>query len=184
MNMKTGEMKAESKVEMTEKTLDRTIGFISNCDTKASIMLALFGVLLTVICTSNITKSISDIVKDVSADMRIGDYIYMGVAIFAIILSVISIILLIRVLSAKVDKSRFSSKIYFKDIVSYYNITDYIWQIQNLKEEDYLKDLTTQVYINAEICSSKYEKYNLAIKLGIIGFAILMVLYLIGKFVY
>ena len=37
-------------IETSEKTLDRTIGFINSCDSKASIILALIGILLTVIC--------------------------------------------------------------------------------------------------------------------------------------
>ena len=64
------------KTEELNAILDRTIGFVGNCDTKASIMLALFGVLLTVICTSNITDSIIGIIDNVATDISGVDYIY------------------------------------------------------------------------------------------------------------
>ena len=49
-NKSIEKMDMSEKMEMSEKILDRIIGFINSCDSKASIVLALIGVLLTVIC--------------------------------------------------------------------------------------------------------------------------------------
>ena len=46
------EQKLDYKIEIAAQTLDRNINFITNCDNKTSIVLATFGVLLTIILTN------------------------------------------------------------------------------------------------------------------------------------
>ena len=41
-------------IEIAQDTLDRIIGFINTCDTKVSIILAIFGIIITIIFTGNI----------------------------------------------------------------------------------------------------------------------------------
>lgn len=40
-------------VEIAQDTLDRIIGLINACDTKVSIILAIFGIIITIIFTGN-----------------------------------------------------------------------------------------------------------------------------------
>ena len=42
----------EYKIEIATQTLDRNVGFVTNCDNKTSIVLAAFGVLLAIILTN------------------------------------------------------------------------------------------------------------------------------------
>ena len=42
----------EYKIEIATQTLERNIGFVMNCDNKASIALAVFGGLLAIVLTS------------------------------------------------------------------------------------------------------------------------------------
>ena len=51
------------QIEITTQTLERNLGFISNCDNKASIILTAVGVLLTIILTSEGLASIKDMLK-------------------------------------------------------------------------------------------------------------------------
>lgn len=48
----TGTEDIEYKIEIATQTLDRNIGFVTNCDNKTSIVLATFGVLLAIILTN------------------------------------------------------------------------------------------------------------------------------------
>ena len=52
-------------VEIAQDTLDRIIGFINTCDTKVSIILAIFGIIITIIFTGNISiiENLKNIIK-------------------------------------------------------------------------------------------------------------------------
>ena len=53
----------EYKIEKATETLERNIGFISNCDNKTSIVLTALGVLLTIILTNDGLNAIFSIVR-------------------------------------------------------------------------------------------------------------------------
>ena len=53
----------KSQIEIATQTLERNIGFINNCDNKTSIVLAVIGVLLPIILTSDALKKIYEIIK-------------------------------------------------------------------------------------------------------------------------
>lgn len=42
-----------AKIEDLKYRLERVVGWVNNCDQKAGILLAIEGVILTIICTSN-----------------------------------------------------------------------------------------------------------------------------------
>ena len=52
------------KIEIATQTLERNIGFINNCDTKTSIVLATIGALLTIILTNDGLKAMLQIVTN------------------------------------------------------------------------------------------------------------------------
>lgn len=57
------EQKLDYKIEIAAQTLDRNINFITNCDNKTSIVLATFGVLLTIILTNEGLNELFNIIK-------------------------------------------------------------------------------------------------------------------------
>ena len=59
----------EYKIEIATQTLDRNIGFVTNCDNKTSIVLAVFGVLLAIILTNEGLNEIFNIVRTCIATM-------------------------------------------------------------------------------------------------------------------
>ena len=134
MKKKNKERK-QIKAEELNVILDRTIGFVENCDTKASIVLALFGVILTVLCASNITNSIVDIADKVKENINGGGCLYILCVIVAVILMTISIIELLLVIDAKIDKTGLDSKIYFKDISENVNCCTYGSKIKVVGEQ-------------------------------------------------
>ena len=181
---KKNKEKKQINTEELNAILDRTIGFVENCDTKASIVLALFGVILTVICASNITNSIGDIADKVKENVNSGGCLYILCVIVAAIIMMISIIELLLVIGAKIDKTGLDSKIYFRDISENVNCCTYGSKIKELSEDSYIDDIITQIYINSQICTKKYERYNLAIIFGTVGTIMFAILYFIGIFMY
>ena len=53
----------EYKIEIATQTLDRNIGFVTNCDNKTSIVLATFGVLIAIIFTNEGLNEIFNIAQ-------------------------------------------------------------------------------------------------------------------------
>ena len=91
---------------------------------------------------------------------------------------------LVLVLTAKIDRSGLDSQIYFKDISENVNCHIYGNKIKMLSEDVYIDDIINQIYINSQICSKKYERYNFAIKFGVVGTLLFIMLYFIGIFLY
>jgi len=181
---KKNKERMQIRAEELNVILDRTIGFVEKCDTKASIVLALFGVILTVICVSNITNSIVGIADKIKANINCGGCLYILCVIVAVFLMMISIIELLLVIGAKIDKTGLDSKIYFKDISENVNCCIYGSKVKELSEDSYIDDIIAQIYINAQICTKKYERYNVAVKFGAVGTIMFAILYFIGIFMY
>ena len=53
-----------------------------------------------------------------------------------------------------------------------------------MTKEEYLNDLLSQIYINSKIANEKHVNYNKGIKWTIIGFIALIVMFLIGIYLY
>ena len=56
--------------------------------------------------------------------------------------------------------------------------------VLNMTKEEYLNDLLSQIYINSKIANEKHVNYNKGIKWTIIGFIALVVMFLIGIYLY
>ena len=94
------------------------------------------------------------------------------------------LVLLINVLIAKVDNSEVSnnSPIFFSGINSYKDIKEYSENIYKMSKDDILNELISEIYINADIATKKYKKYNIGLKLTISGFIVFIILILIGLY--
>ena len=53
-----------------------------------------------------------------------------------------------------------------------------------MSEQELLDELISQIYINSDIASKKYNKYNKGVKWTIIGFGLFVVILLIGIYLY
>ncbi|RKM56737.1 hypothetical protein D6856_14670 [Butyrivibrio sp. XB500-5] len=171
--------KRVDRIKLSEKNLDRVIGFINNCDTKASIVLALIGILLTMISTV-LPVTIVEIRNSDDFDMNVEYILLVVLTIISIVSLIVSIILLINVLCGRV-KVIGESKIYFGDISSY-DESDYVDLIRQLKKTDYEMDLLRQVKINSDICKKKFDRFNISLVfllIGLLSFGIAIMLIVI-----
>lgn len=171
-------------IDTAQRTLDRTIGFINSCDTKASIMLAVLGVILTIIFTSSILDNIVNMADTISKSLSLCNWIFIVSSALSAFLFIFGVVKLTMVLYAMVSVSGEDSKIYFLDISKNENYTSYKNKLQRIKSNDLLDDIANQIYINAVICSKKYERYNKGLKFSLIGLAMLLILYIIGILIY
>lgn len=164
----------KNKIERAEKTLQMINQWIANCDTKSSFILTFYGVMLTIIFTSKIGEGILDVfsfecatewnkesVKNFFRLLFVFLFIGFVVKVFYEIFNT-----LIGRIDPKKSKEKgldTQSKIFFGTI-SKRSFEDFETSSNKEIEEEYLKDLHSQIFINAHIVSKKFKHYNKSIK--------------------
>lgn len=179
----------EYKIEIATQTLDRNIGFVTNCDNKTSIALAAFGVLLTIILTNEGLNEIFNIVKACITTKTFCSILYLlcfAGSIFAMGLGMFNLgsVLVAKTSEEAIGRKDANSRIFFAGIRKNGCHNTYRQIFCTMSKEDLLNDLIEQIYINADIASIKYETYNRGLKLTIVGFIFFVVFLLIGIYIY
>lgn len=171
----------EYKIEIATQTLDRNIGFVSNCDNKTSIALTAFGVLLTLILSDDGIQKLSSIITACLSEPRLIDFLYLGALGISAILTIVGMVELGRVLVPNTSGEYASdSLIFFSGILKKQKHAKYQNCFRSMTREDLLKDLTNEIYENATIATRKYQQYGMGLKLSSIGFALFLMFYLLG----
>ena len=179
----------EYKIEIATQTLDRNIGFVTNCDNKMSVVLASFGVLLAIILTNEGLNEIFNIVKSCITTKTFYSILYLlcfAGAIFAMVWGMFNLgsVLVAKTSEEAIGRKDESSRIFFAGIRKNGDYNAYHQRFCAMSKEDLLNDLIEQIYINADIASIKYATYNRGIRRTIVGFIFFIVLLLIGIYIY
>ncbi len=179
------------KIDIATQTLERNIDFINSCDTKTSIVLALVGVLMTIILTNDGLATIYGVICNSIAGKTFCDVLYLLAVAASVCKLVFGIWKLISVLVAKVDpitkgrkQDQNPSMIFFGGILSNGGIDAYRKKFASMKDTELLDDLISEIYVNAEIATRKYKRYNIGLKCSVLGFAFFIVLLLVGVYIY
>lgn len=177
------------KIEIATQTLDRNIGFVTNCDNKTSIVLAAFGVLLAIILTNEGLSEIFNIVKACIATKTFCSILYLfcfASAIFSMVLGMFNLgsVLVAKTSEEAIGRKDEKSRIFFAGIRKNGDYNTYHQKFCAMSKEDLLNDLIEQIYINADIASIKYATYNRGLRRTTVGFLFFVVLLLIGIYIY
>ena len=170
------------------KNLDNINNWINNCDTKASILLGLNGVILSIIFTNNrFLNEYASIFKKLFNGINFSDVLYIGFTIYSIVILVIGLYKLIMVLLPTLKINSIYSKpshTYFGDIAGFNSDSEFKISICKQNFEDVLDDLLSQVYINSVICNNKFNNFKTGLKYSLIGFILIIILFVLGFLVY
>ncbi len=164
--------------------LEQNQEWIKNCDTKTTTILALVGVIATVLFASD---SICKIIQIWTIFYYSENVCF---ARFYLIFTVVSWLTFTMgiyywglVLYARLNNKKhhyhsdYKSNIYFGDIISC-EIDLYRSNIKSLGEEELKDDLSRQIYICADICNQKFIYYNDGMKY--MGLGVILILLLLG----
>ena len=179
----------EYKIEIATQTLERNISFVANCDNKISIALAAFGVLLAIILTNEGLNKIFDIIKTCIQIKTFCSSFYLicfAVAIFVMLRGMFNLgsVLIAKTSEESIGRKDENSRIFFAGIRKSGDYKTYNQRFCAMSREDLLNDLIEQIYINADIASTKYATYNLGLKRTSIGFIMFVALLLVGIYIY
>lgn len=187
------EINYKEKIEEAKFILQNNIEWIKNCDEKASIVLALVGVILTITLTSDCTKTFIEIIKANIKRMLSWDSIFLVAIVINLLVILFGIKFLYSALKAKLDYNSFkldglakSSVIYFGTIEKHDEYMKYKSFVLNISDEEYLNDLYSQIYINSKIAKEKFYNYNKGISIITIGTFVLLILilFVVGYYFY
>ena len=186
----------KEKKEYADLTYEQVSSWINNCDSKASILLALIGVILSIVFTNDfilggITERINQVVNvfKEEASNSVCDIIITCAILIILVLSIgyliCSLSKMIQVLYARLDDSRDKenpSVSYFRSIAAK-SFDDYKSIVDGISKESLVDDKLHQVYDCSCICSRKFTLYNdgvKSMKIGLILFAVYLLLFIVS----
>ncbi len=177
-------------IDKSAKKLELINHWISNCDTKSSFILTFYGVVLTIIFTSNIGGEMINSfsftkAKEVNCE-SIGNFILLLTTITFFITSMVTFYQIYLTLKGRVDTKVYqqnglktNSNIFFGSIASK-TFENFENESNNEDGLPYLNDLNSQVFINANIVSQKFKHYNKSLLWMFISLGV-FILYVIVK---
>jgi len=189
-------MEMKEKKEYADLTYEQVSSWINNCDSKASILLALIGVILSIVFTNDfilggITERINQVVNvfKEEASNSVCDIIITYAILIILVLSIgyliCSLSKMIQVLYARLDDSRDKenpSVSYFRSIAAK-SFDDYKSIVDGISKESLVDDKLHQVYDCSCICTRKFTLYNdgvKSMKIGLILFAVYLLLFIVS----
>jgi len=175
------------KKEEALDILDRTIGFVNFCDSKTSVVLGIFGVLLTILFSGEGVKELKSIIKLAISTGNYYGILFVIVLACAAIVFTFGIIKLLQVLfpqtevnDPKQKEIDVDSKIFFGCICKNSTYKQFREKLMKCSGEEYLNDIISQVYLNAIICNKKYTNFKTGLRTAIIGFVFFLMTWGIG----
>ncbi len=160
-----------------EDKLDRVIGWINNCDQKASILLVFIGVAFPLLFSSDFaTNTYKELISDFLYYLQKGEGQFSLIRFLCSLFTILSILglgvsfwFLLSALSGRIDSSiyaedglRTESLIFFGSI-SKMKYIDFEANFSKQSKDTAINDLTSQLYINSKICQTKFTAYNNAL---------------------
>lgn len=165
-----GQFNNMENIEKATKKLDTINQWISNCDTKSSFVLTFFGVVLTIIFTSKVGEEMISSFSFQNADeinrKTIFNFFLVLISLFFIISSLITFYHIYLTLKGRINDKIYrqnalntNSNIFFRSIASK-TFENFEKESNNEDKSEYLNDLNSQVFINANIVTLKFKHYN------------------------
>ncbi|KDN91329.1 DUF5706 domain-containing protein (plasmid) [Bacillus velezensis] len=165
--------------------LDRHLDWIKSCDTKSSIVLAMIGIFLTLFLSDQSLGLLKKILLESTRNVNFSNVLYLIILMASWCLFVYGAYCLVKVLVPKNKKvldgeGLHRDSLYYFETTSSNSFTEFKRRVLSENKDDELKDILSQVYVNAQICTIKYTYFKKGIRFSFLGAASTLVIYLIG----
>ena len=170
--------KTHKSLESLEQSLDRVNAWIGNCDQKAGFLLAIIGVLIAIIFSSDFSQSIVDTIVNPYREyirnpelneFRLIRFIYFIFILISVIASFVSIIFALLSITAAIDikiykKDDCNSELVDNSLLFFGSISSKKYNdFREMSDVSYEDDLKSQIFINSNICTRKFKRYNFSL---------------------
>lgn len=148
---------------------NQIIGWTNNCDTKASIVLAFVGVLISVVFSSDyildtIRVQVGNIIKFWSDG--IGKFSVISTIMFISLgglLAFMGVCFYNAIKALRANINCIEDSIIFFGKIAKLSKEAYIDKVTNITDNEYQQDKLSQIYNCATICNTKFKYYNKSI---------------------
>lgn len=170
--------KTHKSLESLEQSLDRVNAWIGNCDQKAGFLLAIIGVLIAIIFSSDFSQSIVDTIvnpyREYIRNPELNEFrpirfIYFIFIVISIIASFVSIIFALLSITAAIDIKKYkkddgNSELVDNSLLFFGSISSKKYNdFREMSDVSYEDDLKSQIFINSNICTRKFKRYNFSL---------------------
>lgn len=177
-----------------QKRLDRVIGWINNCDQKASILLAFVAVVFPLLFSSDFApRAYKTLFPDFLQFWEKGEgefSVMRALCFFFVLLSIWfvgkSVYCLLKTLSGRISISDFKDQglpeksLIFFGSISKMEYQEYKKALGNPSKDLAIgEDLASQLYVNSKICADKFDSYNKALSFFLWGMLFLCLTYVL-----
>lgn len=163
-------MSIEKKIEKSLEKLHHVNHWIANCDTKSSFLLTFYGVVITIIFTSDMLVDMKKTLSLKKASEISLESIRLFFALTFLIIFFLSIavtlVYLFITLRGRINPTIFKEKglkpesLFFFGNISKKKFFEFERASDTEQETSYLNDINSQIYINSKIATKKFNNYN------------------------
>lgn len=164
--------------------LDRHLDWIKSCDTKASIVLAIIGVFLTIFLSDQSLNMLKEIFKQIVNNINFSNILYLIFFVFSWCLFIYGANCLVKVLIPRDKKileeeGLYKDSLYYFETISNNSFLEFKRKVTRDKDNE-ISDLLSQIYVNAKICAIKYQFFKKGIKYSFFGIVSIVLVFMIG----
>ncbi|MEK4136371.1 hypothetical protein NSQ93_22600 [Bacillus sp. FSL W8-0445] len=167
--------------------LDRHLDWIKSCDTKASIVLAIIGVFLTLFLSDQSLNMLKEIFKQIVNNINFSNILYLIFFIFSWCLFIYGSNCLVKVLIPRDKKileeeGLYKDSLYYFETISNNSFLEFKRKvtIRDKDNDNELSDILSQIYVNAKICTIKYRFFKKGVKYSFFGIVSIISVFMIG----
>lgn len=168
-------MTLKSKISTAEQTLTTVHDWIKSADQKVNIFLAFQGIVLTLLIP-NYLKSITSRFQTHTMSLWNGFFI-----LGAIVLLSLAIYSALNAILPRLGNKKIKSHLYFGAIAKI-PLKQYISEMKNMCESDYLDELLSQIHLNSNIAFRKHKQFWNSIICFLVGMSFFVATYISLKF--
>lgn len=167
-------MDKRKQMENLENRLNRIIEWVKTCDNKATTLLSITALVLTILLAGDYIMTgmqtiLSSVYDPKCTEPSISGILAVTCFVLAIGLLLASLICCILVVRAKTTEGLDKDKSIKKDSLIHFNhISELTYpqfkeSLESESEDVYLEDLKSQIHINSVRCAEKFKTFNWAI---------------------
>lgn len=168
------QVKIMEQKQNLESRLDRIIEWVKTCDNKATTLLSITALVLTILLAGDYIMTgmqtvLSTVYNPILTEPSVCGIFAVLSFITSVILLLLSLVYCIFVVRAKVSENQMSQPLIKTDSLIHFNniaslkYSQFVEALDGETDEEYLADLKSQIYINASRCAEKFKTYNKAV---------------------
>ena len=163
---------SDEKKEEFQHTYDTVNMWTNNCDQKAGILLAIIGVIITILVSSDFMKNLREYIFNPFIDYWTGNselaFSWSRFNVFFLLLiSALMLIMschyLFKTINANIDYKKMyedNPELAKTSYIFFGTISKMSYEDFKMDKVNYLEDLKSQIYVNSKIASNKFLNYN------------------------